>query len=59
MSLLVKVLILVILIISVVIHHAAIHGGAFYDIQNIASHEAIVTFLAGMIVSLMLWGRKK
>lgn len=55
----VKMLVLVVLIVLVVVHYAATHDGAFYDIRNIASHEAIVTFLAGMMVSLALWGKKK
>lgn len=54
----VKMLILVILIVLVVFHHAATHGGAFYNSQNLFSHEVVVAFLAGMIAAL-IFGRRR
>ncbi len=59
MGRIVKVWILVILIISVVVHHAATHAGAFYDAPNLFSHEAIVTFLLGMAIALVIWGKER
>lgn len=55
----VKMLILVILIVLVVFHHAATHGGAFYNPLNLFSHEAVVAFLAGMVAALALWSRAR
>ncbi len=59
MRVLIKVWILVILIMSVVVHHAATHAGSFYDSPNLFSHEAIVTFLLGMAISLIIWGKAR
>ena len=55
----VKMLILAILIVLVVFHHAATHGGAFYNPPNLFSHEAVVAFLAGMVATLAFWREKK
>ncbi len=59
MSRLVKVGILVVLIVLVFAHHAAVHGGAIYDVQNLFSHEAIVALLTGMLVAIVIWGKDK
>jgi hypothetical protein len=58
-KLLAKLLILVVLIAAVLIHHAVVHFGVLYDNQNIFSHEAVEAFLIGMVVSLVLWGRRE
>lgn len=55
----VKMLILVILIVLIVFHHAATHGGAFYDSRDVFTHEVVVAFLAGMIAALAFWREKK
>ncbi|MBA7662110.1 hypothetical protein ES703_70133 [subsurface metagenome] len=54
-----KVLILVVLIVLVVAHHAVIHDGAFYDLPDLLCHETIISFMAGMIAAIVLWGKKK